>query len=188
MLDFELELSPASTIAEQEKMELWDTKISLASSMKDLEMMSEDWIYENVFKLNEDDIKTEKERVIVDTKQKFRKEQIGVEGNDPQDSGEALGTPHTLATLNPDVNTPSATDLWGTEENADYEGDGEKAPEEEPKKESKVADPSGKKERKAVGGMSRNERIQTIKTMFGDKKVVKSAMLNENNIIDDNKI
>ena len=36
--------------------------------------------------------------------------------------------------------------------------------------------------------MSRNERIQTIKTMFGDKKVVKSAMLNENNIIDDNKI
>ena len=36
MLDFELELAPASTIAEQEKMELWDTKVSLASSIKDL--------------------------------------------------------------------------------------------------------------------------------------------------------
>ena len=188
MLDFELELAPASTIAEQEKMELWDTKISLASSMKDLEMMSEDWIYENVFKLNEDDMKTEKARVVVDAKEKFRRGQIGVEGNDPRDSGEALGTPHTLATLDPEQNTPSASNLWDSEENADYEGDGPTPPAEEPKKENKVADPSGKKERKAVGGMSRNERIQTIKSMFGGKKIFKNEMLNENNIIDDNKI
>jgi len=190
MLDFELELSPASTIAEQEKMELWDTKITLASSMKDLEMMSEDWIYENVFKLNEDDMKKEKARVVLDTKEKFRRAQIGIEGNDPKDSGEALGTPHTLATLNPEKNTPSATDFWGSEDNADYSGDGEHADGEEEKgeekkSESNIPDPTGKKERKAVGGMSRNERIQTIKSMFNQRVPKESSLLNENNIIDD---
>jgi len=192
MLDFELELSPASTIAEQEKIELWSTKVDLASSMKDLEMMSQDWIYENLFNLNEDDMKQERSRVVVDAKEKFRRDQIGVEGNDPKDSGEALGTPHTLATLNPDVNTPAATGLWDSEENADYAGDGEKPPEEEPKETPKEEtvdqDPTGKKERKAAGGMSRNERIQTIKSMFKHKKIIKSDMLNENNIIDDNNI
>jgi len=185
MLDFELELSPASTIAEQEKMELWDTKISLASSMKDLEMMSEDWIYENVFKLNEDDMKKEKARVVLDTKEKFRRGQIGIEGNDPKDSGEALGTPHTLATLNPEKNTPSATDFWGSEDNADYSGDGESTDGEEEKSESNIPDPTGKKERKAVGEMSRNERIQTIKSMFNQRTAKESSLLNENNIIDD---
>ena len=83
MLDFDLELAPASTIAEQEKMELWATKVDLASSIKDLGMMSEEWIYENLFELNEDDVEKMKTGVIEDTKQKFRRASIEGEGVDP---------------------------------------------------------------------------------------------------------
>ena len=83
MLDFDLELAPASTIAEQEKMELWATKVDLASSIKDLGMMSEEWIYENLFELNEDDVEKMKTGVIEDTKQKFRRAKIEGEGEDP---------------------------------------------------------------------------------------------------------
>lgn len=83
MLDFDLGLSPASTIAEQEKMELWATKVDLASSIKDLGMMSEKWIYENLFELNEEDVEEMKAGVIEDTKQKFRRGSIENEGVDP---------------------------------------------------------------------------------------------------------
>ena len=191
MLDFTLELSPASSVAEQEKLQLWESKVTLASNMKGLEMISQDWMYENIFNLNDADVEQEKLRVIADAKQLFRRKQIENEGNDPVNTGEALGTPHTLATIDPEANNPEATNLWGSESNADYTGTGETPAElekEDEKEESvmKRKDPIGKQERIAASGLTRNERIEMVKSMFGLKKQVKASLLNENNLLDDN--
>ena len=70
-------------IYQQEKISLWSEKISLADSIKDNKMLSENWIYEKIFDLSKEEIEKERANVIEDTKQVFRKEQIESEGQDP---------------------------------------------------------------------------------------------------------
>ena len=96
LTNFELELTNPSTIYEQEKIELWSNKVNLARDMKENQMMSSDWIYKNLFNFSDDQIKEMENEVVQDQKQKFRYEQISVEGNDPKDSGESVGTPSDM--------------------------------------------------------------------------------------------
>ena len=97
LVNFELDLTNPSTIYEEEKIELWNNKTSLASSMLSDGIVSTEWIYKNIFGFTEEEIKHEDEQIIFDYKQKFRREQIEQEGNDPAKSGEAAGTPSDLA-------------------------------------------------------------------------------------------
>src|SRR5210317_1912330 len=99
LVNFELELTNPSIIYEQEKANLWSEKISLASDIKDLKMVSQDWVYKNIFNMSEDEWKEEQFKVINDLKLGFRHDQIESEGNDPVKTGESFGTPHDLATL-----------------------------------------------------------------------------------------
>ena len=80
---FSLDLTNSSTIYQQEKISLWSEKISLADSMKDNKMLSENWIYDKIFGLSKEEIEKERANVIEDTKQNFRKESIESEGTDP---------------------------------------------------------------------------------------------------------
>ena len=57
LVNFELNLTNPSTIYEQEKIELWNNKTSLASSMLQDGLVSSDWIYKNIFGFTEDQIK-----------------------------------------------------------------------------------------------------------------------------------
>ena len=97
LVNFELDLTNPSTIYEEEKIELWNNKTSLASSMLNDGIVSTEWIYKNIFGFTDEEIKREDEQIIFDKKQKFRREQIETEGNDPAKSGEATGTPSDLA-------------------------------------------------------------------------------------------
>jgi len=97
LVNFELSLTSPSTIYEQEKIELWSNKINLARDMKDNQMMSTEWIYKHIFNFSDDQIKQMDKELVEDQKQKFRFEQISVEGNDPQSSGESVGTPSDMA-------------------------------------------------------------------------------------------
>lgn len=92
LLDFELKLTNPSTIYEQEKLELWSSKFSIARDAVDSHLFSSDWVYEQMFNLSSDDIEFERKRVINDVKRKFRLEQISQEGNDPAQSGQAFDT------------------------------------------------------------------------------------------------
>jgi hypothetical protein len=83
LVDFELELSNPSTIFEQEKLEIWQSKISLAADMKESNMFSTDWMYNNVFNMSDDDIEELKNQVVKDKKDEWRFKQIADEGNDP---------------------------------------------------------------------------------------------------------
>ena len=97
LVNFELELTNPSTIYEQEKVELWNNKTSLASSMLQDGLVSSEWIYKNIFGFTDEDVKEQDSQIAFDYKQKFRRSQIENEGNDPAKSGEAQGTPADLA-------------------------------------------------------------------------------------------
>ena len=99
LVGFELNLTNPSIVYEQEKIALWNEKISLAESMKGTKLISEDWIYKNIFSMTKDQVNDERARVIDDIKQNFRKEQIETEGNDPAVTKESFGTPHDLASM-----------------------------------------------------------------------------------------
>jgi len=97
LTNFELTLTNPSTIYEQEKIELWNNKTSLAESMVRDGLVSSEWIYKNIFNFTEDEIKEMDEQITFDYKTKFRRQQIEAEGNDPAKSGESQGTPSDLA-------------------------------------------------------------------------------------------
>ena len=97
LVNFELELTNPSTIYEQEKIELWNQKTSLAESMIRDGLVSSEWIYKNVFNFTDDQIKEQDEQIVFDYKTKFRRQQIEAEGNDPAKSGQSQGTPSDLA-------------------------------------------------------------------------------------------
>ena len=90
LLDFSLELQSPSTIHEQEKLELLSQKIDLANNARDARLFSNQWIYQNIFTFNMEEMKDMMEQVVEDTKQKYRFEQIETEGNDPAHSGEHM--------------------------------------------------------------------------------------------------
>lgn len=83
LVDFSLELTNPSTIYEQEKIALWSEKIRLASDIKENKMLSDSWSYENIYKLSEEEWKTQRLKLIEDVKYRHRLESIEVEGVDP---------------------------------------------------------------------------------------------------------
>ena len=66
-------------------------KIELANNAREAKLFSAQWIYDNIFDMSVDDVKSMYEGIIEDTKQKYRLEQIETEGNDPAQTGEAAG-------------------------------------------------------------------------------------------------
>ena len=60
-------------------------------------LCSSEWIYKNIFNFTEDEIKEMDKQITFDYKNKFRRQQIEQEGNDPAESGESQGTPSDLA-------------------------------------------------------------------------------------------
>ena len=83
LTNFELTLTNASTIYEQEKVNLWSEKVRLASDLKALNMLSTDWAYHNVFGMSQDEVDVERAKLILDIKDRFRYNSIEQQGEDP---------------------------------------------------------------------------------------------------------
>ena len=90
LIDFNLELTNPSMIHAQEKLELLSQQQEIATALLDNKIMSREWVWDNIFDLNEGDKKTIFEGIVEDRKQVFRFEQIETEGNDPVESGEKV--------------------------------------------------------------------------------------------------
>ena len=99
LTNFELSLTTPSIIYDQERIELLKSKIELAGSIMENNLMPTDWIYDNILHLSEDEISEIRDLLAEDKKREFRYEQIKTEGNDPMETGQAYGTPHQLASL-----------------------------------------------------------------------------------------
>jgi hypothetical protein len=83
MTNFNLSLVNPSTIYEQEKVNLWSEKIRLAQDIQGLNMLSKDWVYENIFKLSGGEQDVQRVAMLDDLKDRFRFRSIEDEGNDP---------------------------------------------------------------------------------------------------------
>ena len=97
LVNFELDLASPSTMYEQEKIELLGQKVTLARDMISDKILPYQWIYDNVFNFSSDEKVEIENQIIDDQKEKFRHSQIEMEGNDPQQSGESVGTPSDMA-------------------------------------------------------------------------------------------
>jgi len=83
MTNFELKLVNPSTIYEQEKVNLWSEKIRLAQDIQGLNMLSKEWVYENIFKVADGAQDDERTKILDDIKDRYRYRMIEDEGNDP---------------------------------------------------------------------------------------------------------
>ncbi|MDB4344618.1 portal protein [bacterium] len=99
LVDFELALTGPSIVFEQEKTDLYKSKVELANSISDKKILSSDFVYKNIFNLSDAEIDFERNKALDDAAHIFRLNQIENEGNDPVESGESYGTPHDLAGL-----------------------------------------------------------------------------------------
>jgi len=91
LINFDLELTNPSMIHQQEKLELLTQQQEISAALLENKIMSREWIWNNIFDLNEKQKKDIFDGIIEDTKQQFRFEQIATEGNDPVESGEKAG-------------------------------------------------------------------------------------------------
>ena len=82
-LDFSLELTTPSKIYEQEKVELYTSKISLIQQMQQTKMFSKKWMYDAIMQMSPEEQDELTVDVIDDTKQAFRLSSIETQGVDP---------------------------------------------------------------------------------------------------------
>lgn len=83
LVDFTLELTNPSVIFEKEKIAIWQDKVNLSKDMMETKLFSKKWIYENVFKISDEDVDVQKNDLVEDAKQSYRFKQIEDEGIDP---------------------------------------------------------------------------------------------------------
>jgi len=83
LVDFTLELTNPSVIFEKEKIAIWQDKVNLSKDMMETKLFSKKWIYENVFKISEEDVDIQKNDLVEYAKQSSRFKQIEDEGIDP---------------------------------------------------------------------------------------------------------
>jgi hypothetical protein len=169
LVNFDLKLTNPSTIYEQEKIELWSSKISLSRDMMDNGMMSSEWIYKNIFNFSDEKIKEMDEGIVFDKKQKFRREQIETEGNDPAKTGESKGTPGDMAMGRSGTELDDGINIGGSEEGGQP---GAGRPKEGPKYgkdgSARDRDPLGK------GGLAL-AHFDMLKKSFGKKEILKET-------------
>ena len=135
--------------------------------MKDNALLPSDWVYKNVFNFSDDQIKGLEKGLVQDQKEKFRYSQIENEGNDPQESGESVGTPSDMATAAPDEggdNETPAGSVWDQEEVADGVGRPKEVPSYGKDGSARDRDPIGKH-----GKRMALAHYDALKKSFGDK-------------------
>jgi len=183
LVNFELELASPSTMYEQEKIELLGQKVSLARDMIGDKILPTDWVYDNIFNFSNEEKKDVEDKIIEDQKQKFRHSQIEMEGNDPLDSGEAVGTPSDMA----QIGTQSAEEGEPEQESPmgslfDFDEGGR------PKEMNHYGKDSGARGRDPLGKQTKNRRplalahYDALKKTMGKKS---KAIINETKKVDE---
>jgi len=92
LTEFELNLTISSKLAEEERIDNWSNKLSLATDFIDSKLVSRDWVYEHILNMTDLESDEEEVKIIKDLKLMFRYQQIEDEGNDPAETNETSGT------------------------------------------------------------------------------------------------
>lgn len=120
LANFELTLTSPSVIYEQEKLEIWKSRLEVSAAMQEQKIFGSKIIYNKIFGLSETERNECKEDLVEDTKFQYRLQQILEQGNDPSktvlhvdDGGTVRG-----------VDDPTHTLVAGKELGGDKEGEG----------------------------------------------------------------
>ena len=193
LVNFELELASPSTMYEQEKIELFGQKVSLARDMIQDKILPTDWVYNNIFNFSEEQKVDIEKQIIEDQKQKFRHSQIEMEGNDPMSSGESIGTPSDMAAVGigaDDTATPPDTAAGSIFDPFDS-GEDERPEDEQggrPQEMNKPFKDSGARGRDPLGKQTKNRRplalahFDALKNTMGKKS---KDIINETKKVDE---
>jgi len=175
MTNFELQLVNPSTIYEQEKVNLWSEKIRLAQDIQGLNMLSKDWVYENIFKLSEGESDEQRVQMLDDLKDRFRFRSIEDEGNDPAtEDEEPDDIEESLEKLKQEIKNKGGRPREGGTYGKD--------------KHSLGRDPLGKKEKnKKRSRTSEEKAIKMISGIASKRKYINEikGMLDEDNILEE---
>jgi hypothetical protein len=172
MVDFELSLVNPSTIYEQEKVNLWSEKVRLVSDITQLNMISKEWAYENIFNMSKDEIDYQKTQMVNDLKDRFRYRSIEDEGNDPAMETESTDVENELEELKNELKDkggrPREGNTYGKDKHP-YGRDPLGAKENQKalkKNEVKVGRKANKFAKEYVNGISPKKKVITEKTDF----------------------
>ena len=195
LVNFELELASPSTMYEQEKIELFGQKVNLARDMIQDKILPYQWIYDNIFNFSDKEKVQIENQIIDDQKQKFRHSQIEMEGNDPMETGDAIGTPSDMAAVGigqddaqtpPDTIAGSIFDPFDDEEKEDEREKGEQGG--RPPEMNKYGKDSGARGRDPLGKQTKNRRglalahYDALKKTMGKKS---KNIIQETNQVDE---
>ena len=176
LVNFKLALTNSSTIYQQEKISLWSEKISLADAMKDNKMLSEEWIYENIFNMSDKEYAGQRANVIKDMEHAYRTMKMSEDGEDPAkdpqvqpDEDQEEGA---YESTGGDLGRPPEGIKYGKQDHV------------------RGADPLGDETRKrdyrnrdrSIKHVTRESANSIIKNM---NSTLKSTLLSENNLLDD---
>ena len=175
MTNFELQLVNPSTIYEQEKVNLWSEKIRLAQDIQGLNMLSKDWVYENIFKLSGGEQDEQRVMMLDDLKDRFRFRSIEDEGNDPaMEDQEPEDIEESLENLKNELKDKGGRPREGGTYGKDKHPQGR--------------DPLGDKERTSKRSRTSEEKaMKVINGIAAKRKYLHemNGMLDESNILDE---
>ena len=164
MVDFELDLVNPSTIYEQEKVNLWSEKVRLVSDIQQLNMVSKDWAYKNIFNFSEDEVDFQKTQLINDLKDRFRYRSIEDEGSDPAMEAEPTDVEDELEELKTELKNKGGRPKEGNTYGKDKHPYGR--------------DPLGKKENQKV--LKKTESKQKVAKEYVNGVSAKRKLMSEN--------
>jgi len=175
MTNFQLQLVNPSTIYEQEKVNLWSEKIRLAQDIQSLNMLSKDWVYQNIFKLSENESDEQRVAMLDDLKDRFRFRSIEDEGNDPamDDEDDVDDIEEQIENIKQEIKDKGGRPREG----GTYEKD----------KHPYGRDPLGDKERTSKRSRTSEEKaLKVINGIASKRKYLHEVkdMLDESNILD----
>jgi hypothetical protein len=186
MTNFQLTLTNASTIYEQEKVNLWSEKVRLATDMKSLNMLSTDWVYHNVFGMSEDEMDMERAKMVLDLKDRFRYNSIEQQGQDPANPPQQQNVEEEIAKMKQEIidnkgGRPKEGNTYGKDKHPlGRDPLGNKENESPRKRETRTNESNKKLAQQYLNGISAKKKILSEKTQ-------KTDLLDENNLLDDSK-
>jgi hypothetical protein len=187
MTNFQLTLTNSSTIYEQEKVNLWSEKVRLATDIKGMNMLSTDWVYHNVFGISEDEMDTERAKMVLDLKDRFRYNSIEQQGQDPANPPEQQNVEEEIQKMKQEINDndkggrPREGNTYGKDKHPlGRDPLGNKENESERKRDTRTNESNKKLAQQYLNGISAKKKILSEKTE-------KSDLLDENNLLDDTK-
>ena len=186
MTNFQLTLTNASTIYEQEKVNLWSEKVRLATDIKGMNMLSTDWVYHNVFGISEEAMDTERAKMVLDLKDRFRYNSIEQQGQDPANPPEQQNVEEEIQKMKQEIvdnkgGRPKEGNTYGKDKHPlGRDPLGNKENESERKRETRTNESNKKLAQQYLNGISAKKKILSEKTE-------KTELLDEKNILDDTK-